>query len=75
MGVSGRRHNPAALRPPPQVKRPNTHCNGWTPGPVWMGAENLADIRIRTRTVQPVASQYIDHAIPAHMKETTKAKP
>jgi hypothetical protein len=33
---------------------------GWTPEPVWTGAENLALTEIRYRTVQPVASRYTD---------------
>ena len=35
---------------------------GRAPGPVWTGAENLAPAGIRSRTVQPVASRYTDHA-------------
>jgi hypothetical protein len=38
---------------------------GWTPGPIWTGAENLAPTGIRSRTVQPVASRYTVCAIPA----------
>ena len=37
---------------------------GWAPEPVWTGAENLAPIGIRFRTVQPVASRYTDYATP-----------
>jgi hypothetical protein len=33
---------------------------GWTPGPVWTGAENLASTGIDPRTFQPVASGYTD---------------
>jgi hypothetical protein len=33
---------------------------GWTPGPVWTGAENLAPPGFDPRTVQPVASRYTD---------------
>ena len=32
---------------------------GWTPGPVWTGAENLAAPGFDLRTVQPVASRLI----------------
>jgi hypothetical protein len=43
---------------------------GWTPGPVWMGAENLAPPPgFDPRTVQPVASRYTGWAIPAHLSE------
>jgi hypothetical protein len=38
---------------------------GWTPGPVWTGAENLAPTWIRPPD-QLVASPYVDYAIPAH---------
>ena len=39
---------------------------GWAPGPVWTCAENLAPPPgFDPRTVQPVASRYIDWAIPA----------
>jgi len=37
---------------------------GWAPGPVWTGAENLAAPGIDPRTVQPVASRYVDYGIP-----------
>ena len=38
---------------------------GWSPGPVWTGAENLAPPPgFDPRTVQPVASRYTDWAIP-----------
>jgi hypothetical protein len=33
---------------------------GWAPGPVWIGAENLAPPGFDTRTVHPVVSRYID---------------
>jgi hypothetical protein len=33
---------------------------GWTPGPVWTGAENLALPGFDPRTVQTVASRYTD---------------
>ena len=35
---------------------------GWTPGPVWTGAENLAPPGFDPRTVQPVARRYTDGA-------------
>jgi hypothetical protein len=34
--------------------------DGWAPGPIWIGAENLAPPGFDTRTVQPVASRYTD---------------
>jgi hypothetical protein len=38
---------------------------GWTPGPVWISAENLAPPGFDPRTFQPVASRYTDYVIPA----------
>jgi hypothetical protein len=35
---------------------------GWTPGPVWPGAENIAPPGFDPRTVQPVDSRYTDWA-------------
>jgi hypothetical protein len=35
---------------------------GWSPGPVWTGAENLAPPGFDPRTFQPVASRYTDWA-------------
>jgi hypothetical protein len=48
-------------------ERPGTHCTGgwWAPEPVWIGAENLAALGFDPRIFQPVASRYIDWAIPA----------
>jgi hypothetical protein len=48
MGVVGQRHALAAL---PPGKRPGTHFTGgwgWAPGPIWMGAKNLAPTGIRS---------------------------
>ena len=46
-GVRGKRHAPAALYP---REKPGTLVQetGWTPGPVWTGAENLAPAGIRS---------------------------
>jgi hypothetical protein len=38
---------------------------GWAPELVWIGAENLAPPGFDPRTFQPIASRYIDGAIPA----------
>ena len=40
MGVSGQRHNPAAL--PPLTEPIHLVQDGWTPGTVWKAAKNLA---------------------------------
>jgi len=50
----------ATPRPLYPWERPGTHCiGGWLgPGPVWMGAENLAPHRdLIPQTVWPVASE------------------
>ena len=65
MGVGGQRHAPVALtlgkEPVPIVQEAV-----WFPGPVWIGAENLAPRPgFDPRTFQPVASRYIDWGIPA----------
>ena len=59
MGVGGQRHAPAAL-PPEKDPVSILQEAGWTPGPVWMGAENLAPPGFDPWTVQPVASRYTD---------------
>jgi hypothetical protein len=67
MGVGGQRHAPAAFTlekdPVPIVQEA-----GWTPGPVWTGAENLAPLGFDPRTFQPIASRYTDWATPAPNK-------
>ena len=45
MCVVGQRHAPVALT---LGKRPDTHGDGWAPGPVWTGAENLASTGIQS---------------------------
>ena len=46
-GVGGQRHAPAAFTP---GKNPLSIVQeaGWAPGPVWIGAENLASTGIRS---------------------------
>jgi len=63
MGVSGQRHDPAALPP----ERCGTHLyeTAWVPGTVWTASENLAPPKgFDPRTVQPVPSRYTHYAIP-----------
>jgi len=57
MGVDGPRHISAAL---PAAKRPITHFIGG-----WIGAEKPPSPGYDPRTVHPVASRYIDWAVPA----------
>ena len=60
--MRGQRHALAALYPGKDPV-PIVQETGWAPGPVWMGAENLAPPpRFDPRTVQPVASRYTDYA-------------
>jgi hypothetical protein len=47
MGVGGQRHGPAAFTPGKDPV-PIAQEAGWTPGPVWTGAENLAPTGIRS---------------------------
>jgi hypothetical protein len=47
MGVGGQRHAPAAFTPGKDLV-PIIQEAGWAPGPVWIGAENLAPTRIRS---------------------------
>jgi len=37
----------------------------WAKGSVWTGTKNLSLTRIRSWSIQPVASRYTEHAIPA----------
>ena len=39
---------------------------GWTAGPVWTGAENIAPPGFDPLPVQPIASGYTDCGNPAH---------
>ena len=47
MGVGGQRHSPAAFTPG-EDPVPIVQEAGWSPGPVWTGAENLAPTGIRS---------------------------
>jgi len=47
MGVGGQRHAPAAFTPG-KDPLPILQEAGWIPRPVWIGAENLAPIGIRS---------------------------
>jgi hypothetical protein len=46
---------------------------GWAPGPVWTDTKNLApQPGFDPGIVHPVASHYIDWAIPAHVQDNIK---
>ena len=65
MGVGGQCHAPAAFTPGKDPV-PIVQEAGWAPGPVWIGAENLAPPPgFNPWTFQPVVSCYTDNAIPA----------
>jgi len=53
MGVGGQRHGPAVY---PRESDPVQ-----APGPVWMGAENLAPTGIRSPDLQPAESRHTDY--------------
>jgi hypothetical protein len=47
MGMGGQRHTPAAFTPRKDPV-PIVQEVGWAPGPIWIGAENLAPTGIRS---------------------------
>jgi hypothetical protein len=59
MGVGGQRYASAALLPG-KTRCPFIWEAGWTPGPFWTNAENLALLGFDAWTVQRVASRYTD---------------
>jgi len=54
----GSASRPGRSLPPGKDPVPIAQEAGWAPGLVWTVAENLAPTRIRSRTVQAVASRY-----------------
>ena len=64
MGVQ--RHGPAAL---PPGKRLGIHLleDGWAPGPENLGRNISSPSAFDPRIAHPVASRYIDYAVPAHL--------
>jgi hypothetical protein len=64
MGVGDHCYVPAAL--PLEVGLATPCTGGWVGGRAGLdGADNLAPIGIRSRTVQPVVSHYTDCSLPA----------
>jgi len=57
---------PRPLYPPERVPVPTVQEAGWVQGLVWTGAKNFSPT-IRSRTLQPVARHYTEHAVPAHI--------
>jgi hypothetical protein len=64
LNLGTRRGCVVSITPRPSLtrERPGTHCTGagWTPEPVWIGAENLVPPGFDPRTFQLVASGYTD---------------
>jgi hypothetical protein len=73
MGVDGQRHAQAAFTPGKDPV-PIIQEAEWTPGPVWICAENPAPPGFDPRTFQPAASRYTDWAIAAHSKHVVDIK-
>jgi hypothetical protein len=70
MEVGDQRHAPVALA----LKREAVLIvkeAGCVPGPVWTGAENLAQPGFDPPTVQPLASRYTNCTIPGPQKQWT----
>ena len=62
-GGEGSASRPGRYLPPGKDPVRIVQEAGWTPGPVWTGAENLAPPPgFDPRTVQPTASRYTDWA-------------
>jgi hypothetical protein len=59
MGVGGQRHASAALTPGKDPVHIVQEAE-WAPGPVWMGAENLAPTGIRSPDL-PACSESLYH--------------
>ena len=57
--------HPSRFTPGKETLYTFVQVDGWAPGPVWTGAENLALTGIRSPDLQPVASLYTDWAIVA----------
>ena len=57
--MGNQRHAPAAIAPE-RLSVSIVQEAGWSPGPLGTSAENLASTGFDFRTIQPVASRYID---------------
>jgi hypothetical protein len=62
----GQRHALATLTPG-KDPAPIVVEAGWTPGPVWTGAGNLAPPGFDPGAINPVASRYNEQAIPTNV--------
>ena len=71
MGVGCQHHAPAAFTPE-KVPVPIVQEAGLAPGPVWIGAENLAQPGFDPRTVQPVGSRYTNYATRSTAEMSTR---
>ena len=66
MGVGGQRHAPAAFTPE-KDPIPNVQEAEWTPGPVSIGAENLAPTRIRSPDLPALSDSLYRLSYPDHV--------
>jgi hypothetical protein len=69
--VWGASVTPRPLFTPGKDQAPIVQEAGWATGPVWTGVENLAPSGFDSRTVQSVASRYIDWVISARSTVNT----
>ena len=52
--------HPGRFTPGKDPPAPIVQEDGWAPGQIWTGAENLTPMGFDPRTVQPVASRYTE---------------
>ena len=65
-GVRGQRHSLIALYPPQKDPVPILQEDGWVPGPVWTGAENLAPTGIQSPDRSARSQSLYRLSYPAH---------
>jgi len=63
---------PQALHPWERDTVATVQEAGWASEPVRTGAENFTPYGFDPHIVQPVASDYIDYAIPAYQSDSSK---
>jgi len=66
MEVGGQRHAPAAFTPGKDPV-PIVQEAGWAPGPVWIGAENLAATVFRSSDLPARSASLYRLRYPAHL--------
>jgi hypothetical protein len=68
MGVGGQHYAPATFTPGKDPV-PIVQEAGWASEPVWIGAENLAPIGIRSPNLLARSESYTDYAIPVYINQ------